>query len=264
MEDNKTEVIKGYFQVPKSLFYLRRKGDLSLTAFDIYLLMVDRLKLSIKNGWKDQEGNNFIYYSYKELCEGLQITSERMIAKALKELKELGLIKSKRRFNASSIFYINEVPNITILNDSTVQKDSNDTVQKVSSETVQKVHTNNNNYNKNNNSKNNIYIDPPLPESKVATNKGAYLQTITLLCAGLDVNPKALVRLGKSLDRIKEVTTFGRENNWKGSWIYAAIRDDRDLSEVKRARKTSIEELQEADYTPSAQQVEFDKLIGLD
>ncbi len=66
-----------YFQVPKSLFRLRRDGGISLTAFDIYLLMLDRYNLSCrkenKESFTNKEGKVFITYSYDQLCEDLNM-----------------------------------------------------------------------------------------------------------------------------------------------------------------------------------------------
>ncbi|EIJ70636.1 replication initiator protein A, partial [Fusobacterium necrophorum subsp. funduliforme ATCC 51357] len=102
-----------YFQVPKSLFRLRRDGGISLTAFDIYLLMLDRYNLSCKEenkeSFTDKEGNIFIYYSYEELMKELNTSKRDGISKGLKELEELGLVNKKRRFNKSTAFYISSL-----------------------------------------------------------------------------------------------------------------------------------------------------------
>mgnify|MGYP001009518255 FL=1 len=78
-----------YFQVPKSLFRLRRNGGISLTAFDIYILMLDRCKISKKNKWVDKEKNVYIIYSYEDLMEDLNLKSKNGISEALKELEGL-------------------------------------------------------------------------------------------------------------------------------------------------------------------------------
>ena len=67
-----------YFQVPKSLFRLRREGRISLTAFDIYILMMDRYKIScLKENIKsftDTEGEIYFVCAYNSLMEDLNTT----------------------------------------------------------------------------------------------------------------------------------------------------------------------------------------------
>ena len=95
-----------YFQVPKSLFRLRRNGGISLTAFDIYVLMLDRYKISKKHKWVDKEKNVYIIYSYEDLMEDLNVKSKNGISEALKELEELNFLQRKKRYRNSTIFYL--------------------------------------------------------------------------------------------------------------------------------------------------------------
>ena len=87
-----------YFQVPKSLFRSWREGKINSTAFSIYMLMLDRYKVSKKNKWKDKEGNFYIIYSYEELLENLCIKNKNILADALKELEKLNLLKKRKRY----------------------------------------------------------------------------------------------------------------------------------------------------------------------
>ena len=180
-----------YFQVPKSLFRLRRNGGISLTAFDIYVLMLDRYKLSKKNNWKDEEGIYYIFYSYDELLENLYTKNKNRVAEALKELESLNFLKKRKRYRNSTIFYLKNESNQkdTLTQNESNQKDTltqNESNQKDTTRSNQKDTfilqkntqknienkeenesentPNKNNYNKNNinNSKNNNVIDPAL------------------------------------------------------------------------------------------------------
>ena len=83
-----------YFQVPKSLFRLRKNNEISLIAIFIYMLMLDRYKLTESNSWVDKEGEVYIFYSYEELMEDLGLKKKNTISNALKELENLKLIKN--------------------------------------------------------------------------------------------------------------------------------------------------------------------------
>ena len=111
-----------YFQVPKSLFRLRRNGEISLTAFDIYILMLDRYKIScLKENVKsftDEKGEIYFLYAYNSLMEDLNTTKRDGISKAIQELETLGLIKSKKVLGVTTKYYItsNQKGTLIIIN----------------------------------------------------------------------------------------------------------------------------------------------------
>lgn len=51
----------GFLCVPKELLFDNRYKQLTIEAILLYAYMLDRLKLSIENGWKDSDGKVFIY-----------------------------------------------------------------------------------------------------------------------------------------------------------------------------------------------------------
>ena len=60
-----------FFRIPKLLItepYFRR---LSTDAKLLYGLMLDRMSLSMKNGWMDDDGHVYIYFTLEEACEQL-------------------------------------------------------------------------------------------------------------------------------------------------------------------------------------------------
>ena len=105
MKDNEP-----FYQVPKSLFRLRREGRISLTAFDIYILMMDRYKIScLKENIKsftDAEGEIYFVYAYNSLMEDLSIKKKHGISKAIEELETLGFIRSKKEHGKATIYYL--------------------------------------------------------------------------------------------------------------------------------------------------------------
>ena len=49
-----------FFRLPKQLIYDKIYCGLSSDAKILYAIMLDRMSLSLKNGWKDQQGRYYI------------------------------------------------------------------------------------------------------------------------------------------------------------------------------------------------------------
>ena len=58
-----------FYRIPKQLFVNPAFSGLSSDAKVLYGLMLDRMSLSIKNGWKDSEDRVFIYFTLSEIQE---------------------------------------------------------------------------------------------------------------------------------------------------------------------------------------------------
>ena len=88
-----------FFRVPKLLFKENRFKKLSAESKILYSLLLDRMSLSLKNGWVDSENRVFIYFTAKEAMEELNIASEKC-SKIFSELdvkNGCGLIMKKRQ-----------------------------------------------------------------------------------------------------------------------------------------------------------------------
>lgn len=88
-----------FFKIPKSLIKDEQFKNLSNDAKLLYSLMLDRLHLSIKNGWHDDENRVYIYYTMHEIMEDLNC-SNPTCTKILGELdskKGIGLIERKKQ-----------------------------------------------------------------------------------------------------------------------------------------------------------------------
>lgn len=84
----------GFLCVPKELLFDNRYKQLTIEAILLYAYMLDRLKLSIENGWKDSDGKVFIYFSLESIMDLLKCSKGKAIS-TLKELDEkhgIGLI----------------------------------------------------------------------------------------------------------------------------------------------------------------------------
>ena len=65
----------------------------------LYGLMLDRMSLSVKNQWMDEEGRAYIYYSLEDIMDALGCSNKKAIS-IMKELDMdagIGLIEKKRQ-----------------------------------------------------------------------------------------------------------------------------------------------------------------------
>lgn len=87
-----------FMTVPKQLLTDKKYQSLNADAILLYSALVDRLKLSIKNGkqWQDKHGNPFIYFTRKAMCSLLK-KSEPYVRKMISLLKDCGLLIEQRQ-----------------------------------------------------------------------------------------------------------------------------------------------------------------------
>lgn len=87
-----------FYRVPKVLFTAECFKILSCEAKVLYGLMLDRMGLSIKNRWFDEEDRVYIVFTVEEIMELLNCKSQKG-TKLLKELDSengIGLIEKRR------------------------------------------------------------------------------------------------------------------------------------------------------------------------
>ena len=77
-----------YFRIPKALFQDRRFRQLSTDARTLYGILLDRMSLSAKNGWLDEQGRVYIIYTVREVQESL-CCAEHKAVKLFRELEQL-------------------------------------------------------------------------------------------------------------------------------------------------------------------------------
>lgn len=130
-----------FFKFPKPFIYDEKYKSLSNNAKMLYMLLFDRLELSLKNGWHDKEGNVFQYYTNEQLMIDLNCNSNKTIIKIKKELKDAGLMTEVRQgMNLPNRIYIDALNGSVESTFQEVQKVHIGSVENTLSE-VQKVHT---------------------------------------------------------------------------------------------------------------------------
>lgn len=105
-----------FYRIPKALFQDEYFRNLSSDAKILYGLMLDRMSLSIKNQWFDEQNRAYIYFSIEDIMELLNCGRNKAV-KSLQELdqeKGIGLIEKKRQgFGKTNIIYVKSfvIPN---------------------------------------------------------------------------------------------------------------------------------------------------------
>ena len=88
-----------FYKIPKLLFTEEYFKSISVEAKVLYGLMLDRMSLSMKNQWLDEEGKAYIYYSLEDIMDALGCSNKKAIS-IMKELDTdagIGLIEKKRQ-----------------------------------------------------------------------------------------------------------------------------------------------------------------------
>jgi len=85
-----------FLQLPLMLLRDEKFKELSDGAKILYSLFLNRTSLSRKNNWADENGHVYIIYTIEEITEDLNCWEKKAV-KAVRELKEVGLIKTVRR-----------------------------------------------------------------------------------------------------------------------------------------------------------------------
>lgn len=88
-----------FFRIPKILMTEPHFKDISTDAKLLYGLMLDRMSLSVKNGWLDDNKRVYIYFTMDEVCDLLCCKKDKAL-KLFTELdtdKGIGLIKRIRQ-----------------------------------------------------------------------------------------------------------------------------------------------------------------------
>lgn len=88
-----------FYRIPKTLFTDRRFKSVSMEAKVLYGLMLDRMGLSVRNGWLDKDGKVYIYFTLEDAVEMLGNGKDKVI-RLFKELDKpngIGLIERRKQ-----------------------------------------------------------------------------------------------------------------------------------------------------------------------
>ena len=136
-----------FYRIPKMLFKDKAFKDISAEAKVLYGLMLDRMGLSVRNGWLDEENRVYIVYTIAEIMEDLNCADQK-VGKLLSELdnvKGIGLIERKRQgLGKPNIIY---VKNFCITSRFKNSENHDSGKVNITNQEYPKSHTNNTNIN---------------------------------------------------------------------------------------------------------------------
>lgn len=98
-----------FYRIPRLLIKDERFKGLSNDAKLLYGLMLDRMSLSMKNEWLDEENRAYIIYTIDNIMEDLSCGKNKAVnvLAELDSIKGIGLVEKKRRgFGQPDIIYV--------------------------------------------------------------------------------------------------------------------------------------------------------------
>lgn len=95
-----------FFKLPKELFKNKKYKHISLGAKILYSFLLERINLSFKNNWKDENNNYYIISTREEIIDFLGI-SKQTCSNLFKELRKINLIEEKKQgISQPNLIYI--------------------------------------------------------------------------------------------------------------------------------------------------------------
>lgn len=97
-----------FYRIPKMLFTEEIFEALSTDAKVLYGLLLDRISLSRENGWLDDAGRVYVYYTIKSVKRSMRCANTKACG-LLRELDEFGLIERKKQgLGKPTIIYVKD------------------------------------------------------------------------------------------------------------------------------------------------------------
>lgn len=102
-----------FLQIPKHFFEDSEYRGMSVHAKLLYGILLDRMHLSSKNDWFDEQGEIFIYYSVQKVADALGCCKEKA-TKVLRELESVKLITRRKKYiGRQDMIYVHTFKRLT-------------------------------------------------------------------------------------------------------------------------------------------------------
>lgn len=136
-----------FYRVPKVLFTEKIFAHLSTDAKMLYGLLLDRMQLSLKNGWLDADGKVFIYFTVENVMRALACGNKKAggLLAELDDKRGIGLItRVKQGLGKPDRIYVHKcvIPEMSNGHVQTCQNDISGEI-KTTRQEMSKQHTNN-------------------------------------------------------------------------------------------------------------------------
>ena len=137
-----------YYQIPQELFVNEKyKNKLNSDSKILYAFLLDRLSLSQKNHWIDEDNNVYLIFTREEVQEKLNL-SDKTVTKSFKILMEVNLVQEKRQgLEKPNLIYVGKInhsdsENLRFLNRKNYDS-GNEDITNLESENLREINTNN-------------------------------------------------------------------------------------------------------------------------
>ena len=137
-----------YYQIPQELFVNEKyKNKLNSDSKILYAFLLDRLSLSQKNHWIDEDNNVYLIFTREEVQEKLNL-SDKTVTKSFKILMEVNLVQEKRQgLGKPNLIYVGKInhsdsENLRFLNRKNYDSGIEDSTT-LDSENLRGINTNN-------------------------------------------------------------------------------------------------------------------------
>lgn len=99
-----------FYRVPKALVKADLFQTMSGDAKLLYAVLLDRMSLSIKNGWQDKDGNTYIFCTIEEVMDSIHCARQKAV-KLLDELEQdFQLIQRRRQgLGKPNLIYVKDL-----------------------------------------------------------------------------------------------------------------------------------------------------------
>ena len=98
-----------FYRIPKLLFTDSRFSSMSTEAKTLYGILLDRMDLSMKNGWLDKQNRVYLFFTVQEIQDSLGCGKNKAI-QLMQELEKEGLIERKRQgMGKPSFVYVKNI-----------------------------------------------------------------------------------------------------------------------------------------------------------
>lgn len=146
-----------YYQIPMELFFNKKyKDKLNSDSKILYGFLLNRLTLSVRNNWVDEDNKVFLIFTRKEVQERLNL-SDKTVTKAFNQLKECKLIHEKKQgANKPNLIYVGKIEHDENLIQ-VIRKNYESRIVKSTTHDTENLRPNYNNNNYNNKGKKNSY-----------------------------------------------------------------------------------------------------------
>ena len=106
-----------YYQVPQELFENPLyKNNLNSDSKILYGFLLDRLSLSQKNHWFDENKRVYLIFTREEVQNKLNL-SDKTVTKAFKQLKNVYLVEEKRQgLGKPNLIYVGKIQHVEVSN----------------------------------------------------------------------------------------------------------------------------------------------------